>query len=263
MKHLTLCADDFAQSAPISQAILELLERGRLSATSVMTQSPLWPGFAGQLEAFAGTSDIGLHLNLTHPFDDHARPLSYWLLRSQARCLPRAQIRDQLLRQIDLFTEHFQRLPDFIDGHQHVHAFPVIRDALFEAIGMRWQFEPPSYIRAPDLLAEAGDSWLKSSILKGVCHGFSRQLQVQALVHPRWFAGLYSLSPLADYPKLMQRWLKAAPHAGLIMCHPGITLENAGDPIGPNRLLEYCYLLSDEFAEDCTQYNVVLKPFSN
>ncbi|MGL5734528.1 MAG: ChbG/HpnK family deacetylase, partial [Beijerinckiaceae bacterium] len=34
---LILCADDFAMTAGVSQAILSLLEHGRLSATCAMT----------------------------------------------------------------------------------------------------------------------------------------------------------------------------------------------------------------------------------
>ncbi|WP_218567815.1 ChbG/HpnK family deacetylase [Pseudomonas cavernicola] len=53
MKRLTLCADDFAQSLSISAAIFELLGQQRISATRVMSQSPLWPELAKDLRAMA------------------------------------------------------------------------------------------------------------------------------------------------------------------------------------------------------------------
>jgi len=39
---LILCADDYAQSAGIDEAIIQLIEKKRLSAASCMTLSPRW-----------------------------------------------------------------------------------------------------------------------------------------------------------------------------------------------------------------------------
>lgn len=262
MKALTLCADDFAQSPAISAAILELIACQRIAATSVMSQSPLWPALAGELAGLAGQADIGLHFNLTHPFTDDARPLSHWLLKSQARLLSRSWLRDGLLRQIDSFTEHFQRLPDFIDGHQHVHALPVIRGALFEAISLRWKDGERPYLRAPDRLGHAGDSWLKALVLKGVSKGFARHADALGFATSPWFAGLYSLTPETNFAELMQRWLALCPDGSLLMCHPGHAASDGDDPIGAARALEYRYLSSQRFDEDCQRNAVVIRRFS-
>ena len=45
--------------------------------------------------------------------------------------LPLAEIADEFRRQIDAFAAAMGREPDFLDGHQHVHAFPGVRHALF------------------------------------------------------------------------------------------------------------------------------------
>ena len=71
LRCLVLCADDFALSAGVSQAIAAMIERSRLSATSCMTVSPLWPEHARWLVPLAERADIGLHLTLTA-----LRPLS-------------------------------------------------------------------------------------------------------------------------------------------------------------------------------------------
>jgi predicted glycoside hydrolase/deacetylase ChbG (UPF0249 family) len=42
MKRIVLCADDFGQSAAISQGILQLVQAGRLSAVSCMTEADSW-----------------------------------------------------------------------------------------------------------------------------------------------------------------------------------------------------------------------------
>ncbi|OCX15301.1 ChbG/HpnK family deacetylase [Ectopseudomonas hydrolytica] len=259
MKRITLCADDFALSMAGSQRILQLIDLGCLSATSVMVQSPYWPTLAAELAARSGQADVGLHFNLTHAFDDNARPLSHWLLFSQARRLPRGWLRDRLLEQIDLFTDHFQRLPDFIDGHQHVHAFPVIRELLFEVIARRWNQTAKPYLRAPDRLGHPGDARLKACVLKVACAGFYARARRHALTSPPWFAGLYTLAPHADFSRLMQQWLARAPTQALLMCHPGTA--DPGDAIGPARELEYRYLASQTFVEHCQENRVVIGRF--
>jgi predicted glycoside hydrolase/deacetylase ChbG (UPF0249 family) len=261
-KRLTLCADDFAQSPAISAGILQLLHAGRLSATSVMTQSPLWPALAPALKELAGQADIGLHFNLTHPFTASARPLSNWLLRSQLRLLSAEALCAQWLAQIDLFSEHFGQLPDFIDGHQHVHALPVVRTALFAAIEQRWSGADKPYLRAPDKLADGGDSAFKARVLQGLCTGFAGQAQRRGYRITPWFAGLYSLTAQADFAGLLRRWLLECRDDSVLMCHPGLSATDASDPIGPARAAEYAYLLSAQFAEACQAADVQLSRFA-
>jgi predicted glycoside hydrolase/deacetylase ChbG (UPF0249 family) len=255
-RRLTLCADDYAQSEAISLGILQLIDAGRLSATSVFSQSPYWSQVAPAL--LHAPVDVGLHINLTESFVPGSHPLSYWLLRSQLRWLSRNELRTRILLQIDAFSDALGRLPDYLDGHQHVHALPVVRQALSDAVALRWQGrrERP-YIRLPDRLVDAGDSGLKGQILKSCCLGFRRHLRQHQLSGPDWFAGLYSLRPEADYPRLMQRWLRQCPDQGLIMCHPGLT-DTAPDPIAATRPQEYRYLASEAFALACAEHNIHL-----
>ncbi|AXE30787.1 cellobiose phosphorylase [Chromobacterium phragmitis] len=260
-KRLTLCADDFAQSGSISAGILQLIDAGRLSATSALCQSPHWPELAGELKARAERVDVGLHFNLTHPFDAPVKPLSHWLMKSQLRQLPHASLRDEALAQIDRFAEHFGRLPDFIDGHQHVHALPVIRDALFDAIQQRWEQRPLPYLRSPDRLGHPGDNRLKALILRSVCTNFDEQAQARRFATTPWFGGMYSLSPQADFAGLMQAWLAKSPDRALIMCHPGQPAVDASDPIAASRGREFDYLSSPAFAELCLRQQVSIARF--
>ena len=259
MKRITLCADDFALSPVGSRRIIELINRQRLSATSVMSQSPHWPLLADELREVQTQADIGLHFNLTHPFTERSAPLLHWLVRSQARLLDKAWLTQYVLEQIDRFTEHFQRLPDFIDGHQHVHAFPVIREALFEAIAQRWSGAEKPYLRAPDALSSPGDSHLKALVLKASCAGFNTQATALGYAAPHWFAGLYSLTPQAGFAELMQQWFAHAPTQSLIMCHPGSNASD--DAIGPAREVEYAYLASDAFYALREQQHVMISRF--
>ncbi|MCD4504972.1 ChbG/HpnK family deacetylase [Chromobacterium piscinae] len=260
-KRLTLCADDFAQSGSISAGILQLIDAGRLSATSAFSQSPHWPELAGELKARAERVDVGLHFNLTHPFDAPVKPLSHWLMKSQLRQLSLATLRDEALTQIDRFADHFGRLPDFVDGHQHVHALPVIRDALFDAILRRWQQDPLPYLRSPDRLGHPGDNRLKALVLRSVCTNFDDQARERGFATSPWFGGMYSLNPQADFPGLMQAWLAKIPDRALIMCHPGLPAADASDPIAASRSREFDYLAGDAFAQQCLKRRVCIARF--
>ena len=257
-KAFTLCADDFAQNAAISDAVLELLSARRLSATSVFSQSTIWPALAPQLRQITDI-DIGLHFNLTQPFDGKEKPLPYWLVASQIGGLSLTVLSDSLRRQMDAFTSALGRLPDFIDGHQHVHALPQIRHALFSVLGEYAFPAGQPYLRAPDRLGHPGDSRLKEAILRMVCRGFADAAATAGFCVPAWFGGLYSLSPKADYRALMIQWLAAGSDGALLMCHPG--RAEAGDPIAGTRVNECRYLGSDRFIEDCAQAGVALQPF--
>ena len=67
-KPLVLCADDYAQHAGVTQAVLALADAGRLTATSAMVLSPRWPADAAPLRERRGRIDVGLHLDFTSDF---------------------------------------------------------------------------------------------------------------------------------------------------------------------------------------------------
>lgn len=76
-----LCADDFGMTGGISDGILSLCRQGRLNAVSAMTEAPLLPQYAPQLLAMADKVQIGLHFNLTMPFDGKAYTRNYLMLK--------------------------------------------------------------------------------------------------------------------------------------------------------------------------------------
>jgi predicted glycoside hydrolase/deacetylase ChbG (UPF0249 family) len=265
IRKLALCADDFGQSEQISLGIIELITSRRLTATSVMTEAPYWPLGAAQLSKVHKLADIGLHINLTHEFkgSDAKQPLAYWLLLSQLKLLSRKKLTRKICHQIDLFTKHFGQLPDFIDGHQHLHAFPVIRDALTDAIAARWpQGGALPWVRAPEQLIDDGDVSFKAAVLRFACRGFSEHLHIKGLTSTAHFGGLYSLSTYGNFSGLFKHWLHTAPHGTVIMCHPGRETSDHDDPIDAIRPLEYDYLASPEFAEECRLAGVELARYS-
>ena len=268
-RQLILCADDFGQSEQISLGICNLIAAGRLTATSVMSEGPYWPSGAHKLAALQHLCDIGLHLNLTHVFETDSievrkikRPLLYWMLFSELRLLSRGKLAQIFCNQIDDFKKHLGRLPDFIDGHQHIHAFPIIREALTDAIDQRWSAtEKKPWLRAPDQLINGGDAPIKAQIIRFLCAGFTGHAKRHGLRVTYRFGGLYSLQQQADFPAQMQYWLRYAPDGSLLMCHPGAPAVDHQDPINSVRSAEYDYLASSRFAQDCHDAGVQLARF--
>ncbi|MGS0757136.1 ChbG/HpnK family deacetylase, partial [Roseateles sp. GG27B] len=138
-RRIQICADDYGFDAAISQGILDCLDAGRISATSCMTLSPAWPQWAPALRERAGSADFGLHLDVNE-FANYAvgRSLNGWLAATYLRRLDAAQVRSWVAQQLDGFEAAMQRAPDYLDGHQHVHQLPVLRDAVCAELLQRY-----------------------------------------------------------------------------------------------------------------------------
>ena len=139
-----LIADDYALTTGVSRAICELAGAGRLSGTSALVTRPGWPDDADLLRPLRDHLAIGLHFNLTLGEPLGAMPI----FAPQGRLpsvstvtrgailgmLPEPDIEAEFARQLEAFEVALGAPPDFIDGHQHVHALPGIRNCLFRVL---------------------------------------------------------------------------------------------------------------------------------
>ena len=142
MRRLILNADDYAMDEGGDQAILTLIARKVVTATSAMVLSPRWTQAAGEVAQM--NADCGLHLDLTSEFAATklaTLSLSDLIARAYAGRLNAAAIRDAIEAQLDLFERPLGRPPDFVDGHQHVHQLPAIRSELIDALQRRYGAE--------------------------------------------------------------------------------------------------------------------------
>jgi len=148
-RHIWLCADDYGMSPAVNVAIRDLVVRGRINATSVMVVAPsLYRSEVVSLNILNARETrvaIGLHVTLTAPYQPLSRnfqPVSdgnFLSKRETVRhsflhLLRREMVESEISSQLQEFVAAFGRLPDFIDGHQHVHLFPQIRDALLNVV---------------------------------------------------------------------------------------------------------------------------------
>jgi chitin disaccharide deacetylase len=257
-----LCADDYALSPGVSRGILEALDAGRLSATSVLTTGPFWPKGARELRRFKAKADIGLHLNFTlgHPLGEMPGfaasgrlPEISQLLRAACKNeLPEAGIGQEISRQLDGFCEHFGAPPAFVDGHQHVQLVPQIRSQLFACLEEKG-FSGKVWLRdssdRPWRILRRGVELRKALAIVWLGTGFAREASARGYVTNEGFSGFSAFDPRHDYAADFGRYLRAPGRRHLIMCHPGYCDEElvATDSVTLSRECELSFLLSPAF----------------
>lgn len=270
MKNIVLCADDYGQNQSISQAIILLLEKKRLSATSCMTTSSDWLKQAKWLQPWIGQADIGLHFNLTEgkPLSEKLvnsqgfLPLSKLLMKAYWRLLNPSAIEAELHAQLDAFEAGLGCLPDFMDGHQHIHQLPVIRDVFVKVYDKRLRqknaylrcvHDPKVYIRL------ANRHYVKGLIIQMLgASAFKKMVIKRRIPHNSSFSGIYQFKDSARYSAIFPRLLDQVRDGGIMMCHPGLMSTDEGDVIAEARYREFLYLESNQFVLDCFEAGVVL-----
>jgi chitin disaccharide deacetylase len=233
LRRLRLVADDYGISPGVNRAIRDLIARGRINATSVMVGPPSFAEVEADALAnvAAGRAEIGLHLTLTAPF----RPLSAFrpaaadgaflslrqmLARGLSRALDGRAAAVEAEHQIEAFRRAFGRLPDFIDGHQHVHLLPQVGDALLAVMKKR---TPAAWIRqcgrtSPFLKRGAH---AKAHLLDVLSRRMrSRSASAGVPTNPG-FAGAYNFGHRSSYDAMFAAFLDGLPDGGVVMCHPG------------------------------------------
>jgi predicted glycoside hydrolase/deacetylase ChbG (UPF0249 family) len=272
-RRIILCADDYGLSPGVNKAICDLIARGRINATSVMTVAPAFDRAsctALQDTARGKNCQIGLHLTLTAPFrpltmhfrplrSDTFLPLSRLLGISLLRRLDREMLRAEILAQLSAFEQMFGRAPDYVDGHQHVQAFPQVRDAFVDAVA---NAAPKAWIRQCGRVTGAKRSAAdpKSFTLDMLSAGLRERATKRGVAFNPAFAGAYDFTKEPDFAALFATFLEGLPEGGLVMCHPGFVDEVLVglDRLTHQREREHEFLASDAFPELLTARNFVL-----
>lgn len=261
LKPVILCADDYAVTPAVSRGIRELAECRRLSAVSCMSTAPAWSEQAALLRPLRERIDVGLHFNLTLGFDRTVPGLASWLGSSLTGRIDRTLVERELLNQLECFEALWGEPPDFIDGHQHVHIFPGIRQPLLRLLSERYPAAQRPWVRRVSPALRGHDAPLKALSLRMLNAGLVRQARRRGIILTPAFAGLYSLSAQADYPAMMAGWLRRAVPGTLLMCHPSSSAEQDPDGIGEARLREFHYLRGQEFEDSLKREGVALVRF--
>jgi predicted glycoside hydrolase/deacetylase ChbG (UPF0249 family) len=276
VRPIWLCADDYGISPAVSKAIRGLVVQGRLNATSVMVAAPSFDrSEAGSLKTLnvgARRVAIGLHVTLTgrfKPISPGYRPIRHgtfvslaeMMVRGQLRLLDRNRLATEIATQLKTFVDQFGQAPDFVDGHQHAHLFPQVREALLDVVK---ELAPQAWVRQCGSVA----TWLppirdyKTRILNALSRKFRELAAERGIATNPAFAGAYDFSTAteADFARLFPGFLRGLPAQSVVMCHPGFVdaeLERL-DPLTTQREREYVYLAGDAFPDVLRAHGLAL-----
>jgi predicted glycoside hydrolase/deacetylase ChbG (UPF0249 family) len=181
------------------------------------------------------------------------------------RQLDLAVVVAEVQTQLNTFIHDRGVYPDFIDGHQHVHQFPVIHKALLKV----YQDQKNANENFKCFLRKTYNGWqdffsildthktLLLAILGGArCQQIFSENQIPTNSS---FAGLYNFKSSSHFAYYFKRFLKKIKNNGLIMCHPGYESKDPLDAIYLSRHHEFTYFMSDEFLSDLSESSVTLK----
>ena len=254
LRHVVLCADDYGLSAGVSRGIRDLLGEGRLTATSCMVVHPEFEMQGPLLGPFLGRADIGLHFTLTAD-----RSATSLMREAYLGRLDRAAIARELERQLETFTRVMGRAPDYIDGHQHVHLLPGVREHVVDAAQ-----RVGAYVRSTrepiNLAMIARPSAVEAAFLSWTAKPLQTLLEKNHIATNRGFRGVRTFRETAPYRALFRKMIEGARDGCLVMCHPGFadaTLAGR-DPITQQREDELRYFASDDFPRDLAEAGLVL-----
>ncbi|MGG7518453.1 ChbG/HpnK family deacetylase [Allorhizobium undicola] len=230
-KPLHIIADGYGLSPGVDAAIRALLEQGKVRGTGCMTVFSDWREEAELLMPVINdcNGEVGLHLTLTSymplsgvkPMCSLKRRISQWLLGS----VDKGKLQRELDAQLNAFIDGVGRVPDYIDGYQHVHFLPVVRDWL--------------KARRELLISPRGKSpWLRGEPQQGLALGLPQRGKIAVVERmaagfndEMREAGYQVKGPLVGfYPKrnpqrfrdTLQLVRRNAPDDAIMMCRPGI-----------------------------------------
>lgn len=252
-------ADDFGLDNPIDRAIRMLVEAGRLQALGCLVGGRSWRASAPMLrEAPFNATDRGLHLDLTeHPLTLPPSGLPGLIARAYCRTLSARSVREEIRAQLSAFELAVGRVPDYVDGHQHVHQLPVVRDALLDELDARYSLAERPWLRSTLPCQHIGRQTLpagRDRLKAGVIAALGGSALSQKAAERRYnlnngLLGVYGFDRSEpEYLGLLRAWLANARDGSVLMCHPACgTVPD--DPIALARTIEFRALAGEGLPE--------------
>ena len=254
---LAICVDDFGAAPGIAVAVERLASLGRLQAVSCLVQGEGWRRDATRLAALGPQVDRGLHVCLTEGRPVSAELADVWpalptlarlLAASHLGALPRAALKAEVQAQLAAFMEAIGAPPRFVDGHQHVHHLPGVREIVLDALeGVR----PRPAVRNTGRIGGPGFAFKRAVIERSGGRALEALLAKRAYETNAALTGVYDFEE-RDYGALFKAWLGALPQQGaLLFCHPSASKDpTPADPISAAREREFRYLSSPRCGDD-------------
>lgn len=258
---LCLVVDDFGLHTGVNDAAQRLTELGRVHAVGALVGAPAFVAGGAVLRRIdAEGLDVGLHLDLTERplLRRSSRPLSQIVIEAYTRQLDRRLLRLEICAQLDAFEAALGHGPAFVDGHQHVHQLPGVREALVTELKQRYGARLP-WLRCTQRVGPGAKPWLISALGGASArkladkNGFGRNRRLLGVHNFRCGA--------AKYAQLLANWLSAGRDGDLLMCHPALGSQ-LHDPLAAARAVEYSVLTGQLFLRMLQARGISLWPMS-
>ena len=222
-------ADDFGLCEKHDNVIVELIKYKKINAVSVMVHPDLKSSKRISLLKAEKNLAIGLHLNFTillptNKITDSSLKL---LLNNLILKNDNKIIIQNIQYQIKLFEEIFDKFPDFIDGHEHIHIFPNIFSALTKILTSR-SLPMDFWVRSPapstlsNLYREYQNAGLKVIIISIFGMLARKKLKSLNLKSNINFFGFLKLNTTSrNFEKIYNQNLSLLKNNVTLMVHPG------------------------------------------
>ncbi|MDR7331903.1 ChbG/HpnK family deacetylase [Roseateles asaccharophilus] len=266
-RRVAICVDDFGLHAAVNQGAWQLVELGRVSALACMSTAPAWTDAAARLRAHgAGLVDAGLHLNLTESFEPGRwrRGLGGLILSASGRCLPVRRVREEIAAQLDAFEKHVGEPPRFVDGHQHVHQLPQVREILLQELLRRYPAHRPWLRDTRPPAGSPDDAAFKPRLVGALgAAGLADLALSLGFAQNRSMLGVYGFGDTAqEYADRLERWCEGLPDGGLLICHAA-SHAPPGDSIGAARAREFEVLVGESFGRRLQEQRLSVERLSD
>lgn len=262
-RRVALCVDDFGLKPQVNEAVARLVDAGVVTVVGCKGTGAAWTAGAALLRGSRRARiDVGLHLNLTQRLDgsgdDLMMPLPQLIAMSLLRALPEERLKRTVVHQLEAFEAAFGEPPDFVDGHQHVHQLPQVRQVLLQALESLRQRHPGVRPWLRYTGARGGGASLKHRVIEALgAHALRREARTRGHAMNRALLGVYGFdADEQQYRQRLETWLSEAQDGDLLMLHPAVPRAEGtpvevtpeGDGIAAAREVEYRVLTADAVA---------------
>lgn len=235
-RSLVVVADDYGIGPEVSRGILELMRAGTVTGTVLLVNSPYVEEDVRLWKKAGRVGEMGWHPNLTMDapaasatevpslLDENGQlaSLGKLLLRMNTGRVRYEEIVRELDAQFRRFCDLVGHPPALLNGHKHIHVFPMVGRALREVLE-RWNVRP--YVR------RVVDPWTCLRRIPGArikrlfLSTFGRRAAIRqdraGFTGNEYLAGITDPKWVKD-PEFFARWLACVPGRVVeLAVHPG------------------------------------------
>tara|TARA_B100000989_G_scaffold231667_1_gene178462 strand:- start:245 stop:1069 length:825 start_codon:yes stop_codon:yes gene_type:complete len=272
MKYISICSDDFGLSSGINSGIIDCVKYNRITDVSCITIIENSKKDFNNLAKYKDKINIGLHLVLTDLYyykENKKKKLptyNNFLTNVLLKRINKLEIKKLINQQIDNFYYFFNKMPDFIDGHKHIHQFPLIFEIINEILVLR-DLKNNIWIRNTKNINFRKNIKnffnIKKILINFTGNYFKKILISNNFKTNKNFLGIYNFESKQTFRSIFLEFIDETSDKNLLACHPGYIDYSIIDidSLIEERYEELKYLLSDEFIEDLKKKKITLHKY--